>query len=136
VYTKLDDLFKRMQSAGIFSDSIIIIHGDHGSRLGLRFLQEGEQGNLTEVDYMDALSTLFAARSPGKPGRYDPSLHAIDDLLIDTLGVSLGRAPANSIPRRKPFIYLHAGLRKEQMPVELPWQPSYPPHSTADVQQR
>jgi hypothetical protein len=136
VYTKLDDLFKRMQSAGIFSDSIIIIHGDHGSRLGLRFLQEGEQGNLTEVDYMDALSTLFAARIPGKPGRYDPSLHAIDDLLIDTLGVSLGRAPANSIPRRKPFIYLHAGLRKEQMPVELPWQPSYPPHSTADVQQR
>lgn len=136
LYIKLDDLFRRMQSGGIFSESIIIIHGDHGARLGLRFPQVHEQGKLTEADYVDSLSTLYAVRIPGKPGRYDPSLHAIDDLLIDTLSASLGRTPANSIPRRKPFIYLHAGLRQEQVPVELPWQPSYPPHSTADVQQR
>lgn len=136
LYIKLDDLFRRMQSDGIFSDSIIIIHGDHGARLGLRFPEVDEQGKLTEADYVDALSTLYAVRIPGKPGSYDPSLHAIDDLLIDTLGASLGRAPANPIPRRKPFIYLNAGRRKEQMPVELPWQPSYPPPSTADVQRR
>ena len=123
VYMKLDDLFSRMQSAGIFNDSIIIIHGDHGARLGLHDPRVREQGKLTEVDYIDAFSTLFAARIPGNPGRYDPSLHAIDDLLVDTLGASLGRTPANSIPRRKPFIYLIGPYRQEQMLVQFPWKP-------------
>jgi len=30
---KLDELFKRMQTAGIFKNSVVIIHSDHGSRI-------------------------------------------------------------------------------------------------------
>ena len=131
LYLKLDDLFRRMQAAGIFDDSILILHGDHGARLGLHSPRVREQADLTMTDYVDALSTLFATRIPGKPSRYDPSLHAIDHLLVDTLSAALGRPPVHSLSKQNPFVYLGAGNRKEQVRVELPWMPPASPCQAA-----
>ena len=100
-YRRLDDLFRRMQAAGIFNDSILILHGDHGARLGLHSPRVRDHADLTENDYVDALSTLFATRIPR---RYDPSLHAIDHLLVDTLSAVLGRPPVHSLSMQKPFV--------------------------------
>jgi hypothetical protein len=124
LYIRLDELFQRMQSSGMFSDSIVIVHGDHGARLGLRHPISKEQDQLTAADYMDGLSTLFAAKIPGRPGGYDPSLHAIDELLVQTLGSAVGKAPSLVVPRQEPFAYLYAGSRREQLLVEMPWRPS------------
>jgi hypothetical protein len=123
LYVILDDLFKKMQSAGLFDDTIIILHGDHGSRIGLNNPAIAEGRKLTDVDYADAFSTLFAVRIPGEPGSYDSSLRAIDDLLVATLGASMGSTPVISVPRRDPFVYMHARDQKELMPVQLPWKP-------------
>lgn len=124
LYVRLDELFQRMQSSGMFSDSIVIVHGDHGARLGLRHPTPKEQDQLTTADYVDGLSTLFAAKIPGRPGGYDPSLHAIDELLVQTLGSAIVKAPSLIIPRQEPFAYLYAGARREQLLVEMPWRPS------------
>lgn len=124
LYVKLDELFQRMQSSGTFGDSIVIVHGDHGARLGLRHPISKEQDQLTEADYMDGLSTLFAMKIPGRPGGYDSSLHAIDELLVQTLGSAVGRAPSLVVPRQEPFAYLYAGGGREQLLVKMPWHPS------------
>ncbi len=124
LYVRLDELFQRMQASGMFSDSIVIVHGDHGARLGLRHPTPNEQDQLTAADYVDGLSTLFAAKIPGRPGGYDPSLHAIDELLVQTLGSAVGKAPSLAVPRQEPFAYLYAGGRREQLLVEMPWRPS------------
>lgn len=124
LYIKLDELFQKMQSSGMFDDSIVIIHGDHGARLGLRHPISKEQDQLTAADYVDGLSTLFAAKIPGRPGGYDSSLHAIDELLVQTLGSAVGKAPSLIAPRQEPFAYLYAGARREQLLVEMPWRPS------------
>lgn len=124
LYAELDKLFLRMQSSGMFNDSVVIVHGDHGSRLGLRHPISKEQDQLTAADYADGLSTLFAAKIPGRPGGYDPSLHAIDELLVQTLGRGVGKAPSLAVPRQEPFAYLYAGGRREQRLVEMPWHPS------------
>ena len=124
LYVRLDELFQRMHSSGIFGDSIVIVHGDHGARLGLRHPISKEQDQLTAADYKDGLSTLFAAKIPGRPGDYDPSLHAIDELLVQTLGSAVGKAPSLVVPRQEPFAYLYAGGRKEQQIVKMPWRPS------------
>jgi hypothetical protein len=122
-----------MQSSGIFDDSIIIVHGDHGARLGLRHPTSKEHNQLTAADYADGFSTLFAAKVPGKPGGYDPSLHAIDELLVETLGRAFGNVPPLSVPRRKPFAYIWAGSRKEQLLVDMPWHPMNLPDTAAAV---
>ena len=134
LYTKLDELFRRMQSSGVFDDSIIIVHGDHGSRLGLRQPRLKEQSQLTPADYADALSTLFAAKIPGKSGGYDPTRHAINELFVQTLGNSLGKVPSTSAPRREPFTYLYDERRKQLVLVDMPWRPKNFPDSHAAVQ--
>lgn len=134
LYDELDKLFQRMQLAGTFSDSIVIVHGDHGARLGLRHPILKEQDQLTVADYADGFSTLFAVRIPETPGSYDSSLHAIDDLFVQTLNNAFGKAPSLSVPSHEPFAYLYAGGRREQQLVEMPWRPSNMPNSTSVAQ--
>lgn len=133
LYVKLDELFQKMQMLGIFDSSIIIIHGDHGARLGLRDPQSKSKNQLEAADYADGLSTLFAAKVPGKSGGYDPSLHALNELFVQTLGNAFGNGPSLSLPRREPFAYLIDGYRSEQLLVDMPWRPLSVPDSPATV---
>ncbi|MDF0676868.1 MAG: hypothetical protein P0120_21410 [Nitrospira sp.] len=135
LYVRLDELFRTMQSSGVFSDSIIIVHGDHGARLGLRLPRSDEQSQLTPDDYGDELSTLFAVKLPGEPGGYDPSLHAINDLFVQMLGNAFGKAPPLSVSRGEPFAYLYDGRRKQLLLVDMPWRPMNVPGNHAAVQE-
>lgn len=134
LYVKLDELFQMMQSSGIFDDSIVMVHGDHGGRLGLRQPIAKEHSQLTPIDYRDGLSTLFAVKIPGEPGGYDPSLHAIDELLVETLGRAFGNVPPLSVPRPEPFAYLRDKYRGEQLLLDMPWDPLNAPDRATAVQ--
>jgi hypothetical protein len=134
LYVRLDELFRTMQSSGVLSDSIVLVHGDHGGRLGLRLLTSKEQGELTPADYADGLSTLFAAKVPGKPGGYDPSLHAINELFVQTLRNAVGKTPPLSTQRGEPFAYLDNGHRKQLLLADMPWRPKNVPDSRAAAQ--
>lgn len=123
LYVRLDEIFQKMQSSGVFENSIIIVHGDHGAKLGVRIPTSKESDQLTPVDYADGFSTLFAAKVPGKSARYDPSLHASDELLVETLRRAFGNAPPLSVRRQGPFVYLSDGFRKQQLLVDMPWHP-------------
>lgn len=135
LYVKLDELFRTMQSSGMFDDSIVIVHGDHGGRLALHDLKPEEQNQLTQSDYADMLATLFAVKIPGKPGGYDPSLHAINDLFVQLLSKAFGKVPPLSVPRKEPFAYLDDGHRKQLLLVDMPWRPMNVPGSHAAVQE-
>jgi hypothetical protein len=78
LYAQLDRLFARMKSVGIFDDSIIILHGDHGSRIVQHEPIAENAALLTEDDYKDAFSTLYAIKIPGKHGGYDSSVHSLE----------------------------------------------------------
>jgi hypothetical protein len=134
LYIRLDELFRRMESAGMLGDSIVIVHGDHGARLGLRLPKSEEQNQLMPVDYADGLSTLFAVKIPGKPGGYDPSLQSINVLFVKTLGNAVGKVPPLSVPQREPFAYLYNGHRKQMLLVDMPWHPMKTSNSSAAVQ--
>src|SRR5215831_12865643 len=113
LYTKLDVLFNRMRAAGMLEDSIIIIHGDHGSRLGLHDPYVVPFNVLTERDYSDAFSTLFAVKLPGKQAGFDPSPRALEELLAEVLAIPLQTAPAGSSKPSEPFVYFSAGNRTD-----------------------
>lgn len=120
LYRKLDDIFDRMRPAKIFDDSIIILHGDHGSRLGLRDPDAQARTLLNPTDLGDAFSTLFAVKLPGKPAGYNRAVRPIETLLAEALDVPPEFLPPNFSGQAEPFIYLFAGDGKDQVRVPYP----------------
>ena len=61
----LQSLFTEMKGRGTYDDAVIILHGDHGSRISpYAYLSEHRQ-DLSAADYRAGFSTLFAVKYPG-----------------------------------------------------------------------
>ena len=59
----------------------IVVHGDHGSRLGLIHPLPSRTSSMSVADYSDSYSTLFAVRSSGLDPTYDRRLTSITCIL-------------------------------------------------------
>ena len=62
VYLKLDELFKRMEDAGLFENSVIIIHGDHGSRIMKTEPTIENEQTLSKQDIVDGVFYPFCGK--------------------------------------------------------------------------
>jgi arylsulfatase A-like enzyme len=120
LYVRLDELFQQMQTAGIFENSIIILHGDHGARIGIHDPYIEDLALLSREDYVDAFSTLFAVKFPGKPGGYNASIKPLEELLAETVGVLPKSIPKSVAGGPEPFVYLMSRNRREFVPVFYP----------------
>jgi hypothetical protein len=97
-------LFDTLQSAGIYNNAIIIIHGDHGARIALHRPTDATQNQLTQQDFRDYYNALFVAKFPGaKPG-YDHQLIDLQTLLAQVMNVATDKKIATS--RVNPYVYL------------------------------
>lgn len=67
--------------AALRDQAVVIVQGDHGSRLGLREALPDQQEFLSDADLIDGFSTLFAVRAPGVGTEYDVRAAAIPCLL-------------------------------------------------------
>lgn len=68
-HRKLRAILETLQNQGAWEEATIIIHGDHGSRIGKTSPNAVDAEYLSERDLIDHFSTLFAIRSPGiSPG--------------------------------------------------------------------
>jgi hypothetical protein len=106
LYLKLDELFDRMRAEGIYDDSIIIIHGDHGSKIVMTEPIAENQLALTSQDLVDGFSTLFAMKLPGKSGGYDKSPWPLEQLFAKFV-FEADLAPTNILPEKsEPYVYL------------------------------
>jgi hypothetical protein len=128
LYKKLGETFERWQEAGVFDHAIIIMHGDHGSRI---YLHRPEAPNLEEIlvsDYADAYSTLLAVKAPGYEPGYDLRWIAIQDLLPQLVTQGQPRQMAQGEPARLlsgleplPYVFLNRdGPRLELVKQPLP----------------
>ncbi len=113
----LDELFAGMRDAGKFDDTTIVVHGDHGSRIDLGPPKLKYENTLSEVDYVDSFSTLFAFKPPGGVGRYDDRMLPIDVLLERV--VNAGGVPdgLDWVPSRHVYLAIGIkGLTSREMP--------------------
>lgn len=103
IYRKLDILFEQMRKHGIFDDSIIIIHGDHGSRIGRYDMRAKYLKHLSTRDLEDYFSTLFAVKHSNGKKNYSTIKQPIEDLLAKTVfpNIEITNKPKES----KPFFY-------------------------------
>jgi hypothetical protein len=121
LYLRLDELFDRMRAAGVYDDSIIILHGDHGSRIDMNDPTPKNQHALTNQDLVDGFSTLFATKIPGKLGGYDKSPSPLEQLFANFV-FQAGLTPTNIRPgKSEPYVYLTAGSDSDF--IRIPYVP-------------
>jgi len=105
LYTRLEDLFERMQEAGILESSIIIIHGDHGSRIMRIYPTIQNEAQLSEADMRDGFSTLFAVKRPEQKGFYDSKAYPLEYLLQVNVLTYLSNTQ-EPVQQSSPYVYL------------------------------
>ena len=76
----IGEIVKTLRERKLFNDSIIIIHGDHGSRMPLFGISNTRKDPLSDSDMVDLFSTHFAIKAPGMPAGYDTRLISIQPL--------------------------------------------------------
>lgn len=81
--TMIDRLLSKLESRGLLADATFIINGDHGSRIPAHFPNGATLagGVLTDSDYSDTFSTLYAIHKPGVQPGYEPEPALVVNLL-------------------------------------------------------
>jgi len=74
-------LFHVVDSTPALRRTVIVVHGDHGSRIALHNLRPGNLLLLQPSDLSDALFALFAIRAPGIPAGYDRRFVTLSELV-------------------------------------------------------
>lgn len=108
----IKELIGIIQDNGHWEKSIIIIHGDHGSRIVRRGLRAQNVNALTEDDYRDAYSTFFAVKNGAAFGELSTA-----PLPLQTLLATLWQLPALQQDMR--HVYLNAGDQPELQATPL-----------------
>jgi arylsulfatase A-like enzyme len=93
--TLIDRLLDDLDSRGLLDNAIVVVNGDHGSRIPEHFPSGATltKGLLTDSDFSDTFSTLYAIRAPGVPSGYDDAPLSLVQLLNHHLGGEPLRAP-------------------------------------------
>jgi hypothetical protein len=89
ILTLLDRLLNKIVSAPQLSDAIVIVNGDHGSRLSAgRYIE-----SLAPRDFFDNYSTLYAIREPGMIQLVDERMVSIQRLFAERFGATAQLPP-------------------------------------------
>ena len=113
--TKLREMFDSMKAAGKFRDTIIILHGDHESRIVLSEPRVENTKELTSEDFVDAFSTPFAVKAPNYTKGYDSAMRPLTDILWEIHFDSVQATPV----RKDHYVYLtdtHGGWVRTPLP--------------------
>ena len=81
VMRKLDRVIAAFESSPGGRNAVIIVHGDHGSRITRKDPIEADAELLSSADLMAGYSTLFAVRGPGLAAGIEPRPFATPDIL-------------------------------------------------------
>lgn len=123
---KIDQLIETMKAAGSFENSTIIIHGDHGSRIGQFMPRTSTRNQLSSRDYFDGYSTLYAIKAPHLTPGYDLRMLPLQQLLQ----LAKVDAPATPASPEEHFVFLREqefGSNVIKVPMaEIPGGPPAP----------
>ena len=105
LYEKMDLILDKIEKNNKLKNAIIIVHGDHGSRIIFSRPWEEDEDILRRSDYIDSYSTLFAIRSNGIAAGYDRNLTSMQALFAKLAASRFRRLPVSGAAAKSP-IYL------------------------------
>jgi hypothetical protein len=119
VYNLLETLFLRMREKNIYDDSIIVLHGDHGSRIkgnNIGSIAYGDKSS--SEDYVQQYSTLFAVKMPSHVPSYDMRMASIHGLLKQL--VQSGWRLDVLSDEESPYVFVPKDGSKRMIKIPLP----------------
>ena len=128
---QMDALFTQLKALGIYDEATIIVHGDHGSRIGERPYVIARPDLLTSQDIADHYSTLLAIKTPGiTPGITDEPA-ALQNIFARTF---LGGAGETSAPPGT--VFMRVDEENNFKPVDFVWPASPAPVASLAADQQ
>ncbi len=107
LYARLNSFFAELRSNSGSDNMVVIIHGDHGSRITLTDLSTSSGlENMPPSDYVDLFSTLFAVKLPGQEPIVNHDIVSINYLVRGLLSNEFRALPALDDPAANPGIYV------------------------------
>jgi hypothetical protein len=93
--TLIDGLLDDLDSRGLLDDAVVIVNGDHGSRIPVHYPSGVTlaSGVLTDSDFSDTFSALYAIHAPGVQSGYDAASLSLVQLLNQHVAGEPLRAP-------------------------------------------
>ena len=106
----LGGLFEELRANGLYEQSTIIVHGDHGTSLFLTKPSALRMNELTLGDLREAFSSLFAVKLPGGRFSLNEDIKSLNALMarsaVSILGSGIDTASIAVLEESEPFIYL------------------------------
>jgi hypothetical protein len=114
VAQKLDNFMSAVDQSENFRDAVIIIHGDHGSRISIGDIVE----DYSKRDFIDNYGSFFAVRSPAAPAGVDCEFVSLPEVFRRYVA-----RPGEIVPRMGPLpvvvLSRAAGLSKVEARMPL-----------------
>jgi hypothetical protein len=104
VQKQMQEIFSVMRKAHIYNETIVIVHGDHGSRIALHEPYIENKDIFTQQDFQDYFPALFAVKAPGYAVGNDNQLTDLQTVLAGVVRGITGDIIA--VPKEAPYIYL------------------------------
>lgn len=118
---KLEPLFAVMKRNGTYENAIIVIHGDHGSRISKLEPTAGNESALSLEDFLDGYSTLFVLKAPGVSPGVDLRMLPLPNLL----SFAVTRDAQGPVPDTSPTVFV-GGAAEKFIELSLPAFPALP----------
>lgn len=113
---RIAELLTFMDRSENLKNAIVIIHGDHGSRI-VRWEPPGNKKRLIPSDLVDGYSTLFAIKGPDLPPGYDMRIVPIQELFASLVNGGYASLPRTAARIEESTIFLSAGGKPETVPM-------------------
>lgn len=113
VQSKLDDLMTAIGENDNFRDAVVIIHGDHGSRISIGDVLE----DFTSTDYVDNYGVYFAVRAPNVEPGIDCEFTSLPEIFRRNAAQGVSASPRRGPPLPVIVLSRDAGNAKVESPM-------------------
>jgi hypothetical protein len=117
LYRRLDTLMNAVARSRYPDRFHVVLHGDHGARLGLRYPRHGSGSELQAVDYRDNYGTLFAVRASGLEAAYRSDVRSVQELFATFIRNDFDLSTLNRDEHDPPYVYI-TSRNRALFPVE------------------
>lgn len=118
LYRKMEVFMQALQASGLDERSILVFHGDHGSRIAMHLPANAARDEITHGDLVDNYSTLFAVRAPAFGKGIDTARVSMQDLFAAFAANGFTALPPSEVLERRPMVNLHG--QPEDRWIEMP----------------
>jgi hypothetical protein len=106
--SRVDRILLALESNTNANDAVVVVHGDHGARIGLADARAKNREKLSVSDHLDAFGTLFAVRGAAIEGGAARDILSVQSLFRSAIESDFRKNPEEGFEGPEPTIHYTA----------------------------